>query len=165
MLFIFFIINCAGFQNVSQKRYSAELTEMEKRELVNEHNKWRRQVGVPDLIWSSELESFARQWAGKLSRQYGCKMMHSSKSLGENIFWANYANSPRNVVDYWASERFYYDYQTNICRNGKGCRHYTQLIWADTREVGCARALCSEREEIWVCNYRPAGNISGKRPY
>lgn len=166
LFLIFFLINCAGFQPAtSSVRYSADLTAMEKKELLNEHNKWRRQVGVPDLVWSWELENVARDWAYKLSSQYGCRIRHSSNSFGENIFWANYPATAKKVIDYWASERFYYDYTTNNCKQGKECGHYTQLIWSDTLEVGCARALCDGREEIWVCNYRPAGNIWGKKPY
>lgn len=116
-------------------------------------------------MWSTELESVARDWAYKLSREYGCRMMHSSINYGENIFWSNYPVKAKYVVDYWAEERFNYDYSTNSCRLGKVCGHYTQIVWKETKELGCGRALCEGGEEIWVCNYNPAGNIKGKKPY
>lgn len=166
MIFCLCAISCSRYQNISMlQSYSIELTSREKMELLSEHNKWRKQVGVADLKWSVELERVAQNWANKLSRQYGCKMMHSDNEFGENIFWANYNVNAKRVVDYWAAERFYYDYSTNSCRAGKSCGHYTQIVWRDTIEVGCAKARCSNSEEIWVCNYRPAGNIRNKRPY
>ncbi|GAB6183524.1 CAP domain-containing protein [Thermodesulfovibrio hydrogeniphilus] len=139
------------------------LTVREKEELLIEHNKWRRYVSVPDLRWSEELASIAHDWADKLSVR--CQMYHSSNNLGENIFWANYPAKPKDVVDYWAKERFDYDYINNSCRAGKRCGHYTQMVWRETREVGCGRAKCRDGSYIWVCNYKPTGNIAGKRPY
>ncbi|GAQ95460.1 pathogenesis-related protein 1 [Thermodesulfovibrio aggregans] len=166
LLSLLILINCTGIrQYPAYYRHSAELTLEEKRELLAEHNKWRNQVGVPDLIWSTELEEIAKDWAYKLAKNYGCRMIHSSNKLGENIFWANYAVSAKYVVDYWADERFYYDYASNTCKQGRQCGHYTQLVWSETRQLGCGRALCSSGEEIWVCNYNPAGNVKGKRPY
>jgi PadR family transcriptional regulator len=44
------------------------------------------------------------------------------------------------------------------------CGHYTQIVWSNTREVGCGVARDSNRE-VWVCNYNPPGNWIGERPY
>ena len=41
--------------------------------------------------------------------------------------------------------------------------HYTQLIWRNSRRVGCATAV-GRYEEFLVCRYSEAGNISGQRP-
>lgn len=56
---------------------------------------------------------------------------------------------------------------------GKICGHYTQLIWASSVKVGCARKTCSTVYEnpdfngatIVVCDYSPAGNDIGQKPY
>jgi hypothetical protein len=69
---------------------------------------------------------------------------------------------PSDVVGDWASETRDYSYPTNTCAGV--CGHYTQLIWSDTREVGCAVARDPARE-VWVCNYDPPGNWVGERPY
>lgn len=159
-----FLIECSSYQYVKDSEYS-EFSLKQKEELVAEHNKWRSKVGVPPLRWSNELEEFAKKWAHKLSKTYGCRMIHSDSSFGENIFWANYSVTPKYVVDYWAEERFYYDYSSNSCKTGKICEHYTQIVWKDTKEVGCGKALCVGKGEIWVCSYNPAGNIRGKRPF
>ena len=69
---------------------------------------------------------------------------------------------PTDVVGVWAAEARDYSYRANTCHGV--CGHYTQLIWSDTREVGCAVARDASRE-VWVCNYDPPGNWVGVRPY
>ena len=52
------------------------------------------------------------------------------------------------------------------CTPGQSCGHYTPLVWANTRRVGCARHDCTAltyRSSV-VCDYGPAGN-SGGQPY
>ncbi len=156
------VVGCSFF-NYQSGQYSSGLTVREKQELLIEHNKWRRYVSVPDLRWSEELAEIAQDWANRLI--VSCQMYHSNNNLGENIFWANYAAKPKDVVDYWAKERFDYDYVNNSCRPNKKCGHYTQTVWKETKEIGCGRARCKDGSYIWVCNYRPAGNIVGRRPY
>ena len=73
--------------------------------------------------------------------------------------------APTQVVDAWGAERRDYDYASNRCAPGKQCGHYTQLVWAQTDEVGCGMAVCASRGQIWACDYRPNGNIMGRRPY
>lgn len=66
-----------------------------------------------------------------------------------------------------ASEVQWYDYASNSCNApaGKSCGHYTQVVWAKSTEVGCGVAICDGKGQIWVCNYKPAGNFSGQKPY
>ena len=47
---------------------------------------------------------------------------------------------------------------------GGDVAHYTQLVWRDTREVGCAVAA-GQHEDILVCRYANAGNYRGERPF
>ena len=66
--------------------------------------------------------------------------MHRPKSkFGENLYEIEGAKAtPKQVVDRWASESSNFDYKTNRCHGA--CGHYTQIIWRDTKEVGCAVA-------------------------
>lgn len=163
---LMFLINCSGYQDIVMTRqYPSELSQRERENMLSEHNKWRQQVGVSPLKWSYELEETARDWALKLSLNYNCKMIHSNSKFGENIFWASKPVSVKYVVDSWAEERFNYNYSSNSCKVGKVCGHYTQIIWRETKNLGCARAFCRDGGQIWVCNYEPAGNIVGKKPY
>jgi pathogenesis-related protein 1 len=138
-------------------------------EIVAAHNFWRRQVKTEPLVWSDELARAAREWAVTLMRQG--KFEHSPDSpYGQNIAWfAGERLKPADVVDYWGNEIEYYDYEKNACLEESECRHYTQIVWKDSREVGCASAWGQHPkygvQEFWVCNYNPPGNVEGLKPY
>jgi pathogenesis-related protein 1 len=126
------------------------------------HNAVRATQAIRPLIWSDKLAARAQDWADTLLARD--EFMHRPKSpYGENLFAIEGESaSPEEVVGAWASEARDYDYATNRCR--KVCGHYTQLVWAGTKAVGCGVARNSRRE-VWVCNYDPPGNYVGKRPY
>ncbi len=148
---------------------------MDREAMLKAHNQVRKQVGVEKLIWSNRLEKFAKNYAEELKRR-GCNLVHNPARgyYGENLFkaspimWADGYREPQKitpaeVVYFWADESRYYNYQNNSC-NGV-CSHYTQIVWRDTKKVGCAVTLCDDKSQIWICNYSPAGNIIGEKPY
>ena len=154
---------------------AAGLTRQQQDEFVHVHNMWRREVGAPDLRWSTELAVRAGSWAATLAGR-GCALRTSGDDeLGENLFYYGASGpsasrllaavTPSFVVNDWASEVRNYSYARNSCARGKTCGHYTQVVWSRSREVGCGTATCAGDREIWVCNYRPVGNIRGQRPY
>jgi pathogenesis-related protein 1 len=126
------------------------------------HNTVRVRVGVAPLVWSNRLAGSAQDWAATLLAHK--QFFHRPNSAhGENLFEIEGAiSSPKQVVDTWAAESRNYDHSSNKCRGV--CGHYTQVIWGDTKEVGCAVAQ-GGRREVWVCEYDPPGNWVGKRPY
>ncbi len=128
------------------------------------HNQARAQLGVPPLTWSTSLENIARNWADSLLANG--KFEHSSHSrYGENLFEIRGASaSPSEVVETWVNESRDFNSKTNTCRARAVCGHYTQVVWRNTREVGCAVARGKGRE-VWVCEYDPPGNYVGERPY
>ena len=148
--------------------------------LVAAHDRWRAEAGVPGVRWSASLGTAAQQWADHLAQDDGCTLRHAPRSTlgdtGENLYWASairWSNGrreaqnidPPKVVDSWGSEKRDYDAATNRCAPGKACGHYTQVVWRDSREIGCAMATCKDQSQVWVCRYRPAGNVVGQRPY
>lgn len=147
---------------------------------VTAHNKWRAEMGVNEkLSYSTELEASAQTWANQLKHGNKCKMRHSASegNYGENLYWASALNwsdgrkelqkvTPKQVVDSWGSEKADYNYEKNSCAAGKMCGHYTQVVWRSTQKVGCAVAVCEDtRQQVWVCQYKPAGNWVGSKPY
>ena len=153
------------------------LTPPEQTEMVNAHNRWRQQVGVPDVQWSPPLAATAQKWADNLKHHQGCSPSHSPASgSGENLYWASPIRhssgavalqpvSAAKVTDAWGSEKQFYDHASNACAAGKMCGHYTQVVWKSTTEIGCAKAVCGDHSQVWVCQYTPPGNWRGQRPF
>jgi len=96
--------------------------------------------------------------------------MHSTGSgEGENL-WAGTAErfSYTQMVNNWGKEKKYFKYGIfpNVSTSGNwtDVGHYTQIIWYNTTEVGCAKAP-SGRYDIFVCRYSPPGNYIGQKVY
>jgi pathogenesis-related protein 1 len=139
--------------------------------MVAAHNRWRGEVGVTGLQWSDKLAAAAQKHADKLAAD-GCKlpMRHSGTGYGENLYWhsSSAAVPSSRPADAWAEkEKGWYDPAAGQCSApaGSTCGHYTQVAWADTKEIGCGMAFCPGSGQVWVCNYSPAGNIVGRKPY
>ena len=133
------------------------------RDLVADHNAVRARVGTPGLIWSDHLAEVAQEWADKLMANGQFVHSHNPK-YGENLYEITGAvASPAEVVNAWAGEVKDYNYKSNTCLRGM-CGHYTQIVWNDTKEVGCAVGR-GGRREVWVCEYNPPGNYVGRKPY
>jgi Cysteine-rich secretory protein family len=133
-------------------------------EILAAHNKYRREVGVPALVWSDSIAASARQWADHLAATRSFK--HSSSGYGENI-WSGTTGSfsQTDMVDRWGSEQQYFvagGSFPNVCRGR--CGHYTQMIWRNTTAIGCGLATDGGRDYL-VCRYNPPGNYRGRKPY
>lgn len=144
-----------------------------QQQMLNEHNKWRRVVDVPPLVWSAELERSAQRVVDQLAAD-GCKFEHSGSKYGENLHksgavkWTSgrtehRPKTPAQIVGKWGSEVDSYRWIDNTCTGV--CGHYTQMVWKNTKAVGCARARCGSKEDIAGCLYDPAGNVRGQRPF
>ncbi len=119
---------------------------------------------IPPLAWSGALAKVAQDYANK------CIWGHSKNQYGENLYASTNSSAPKQVVDSWVSEVADYNYGSNSC--SKVCGHYTQVVWAKSARVGCAKKTCTTGSpfgggswENWVCNYDPPGNFSGQKPY
>lgn len=132
--------------------------------LIERHNYWRSDVGVDEIKYSNELAEVANKWAVELKAQ-GCAFKHSQNAYGENLFKGTVGYyTAGDAVDSWGAEKQNFDYKKNKCDAGKMCGHYTQIVWKNTTEVGCAKTICNG-SVIWVCNYNPPGNYVGQKPY
>lgn len=131
-------------------------TEEESGQWLAAHNKYRELHGVPPVVWSEKIAASARAYAET------CPSGHSGWGYGENLAWASYDMGITGVVKMWYDEEPYYDYANPGYVSGTG--HFTQIIWKETTEIGCAHVTgCgsgrSIRENSWVCQYDPPGNF------
>ncbi|KAM9856051.1 uncharacterized protein ACBR49_002176 [Aulostomus maculatus] len=149
------------------------LSEEQEELLVELHNHYRGQVSpsasaMLPLKWDTNLKLLAESYAAK------CIWNHNPEleDTGENLFAGTGPLDLREALEKWFLEHLDYDFHNNSCDEDKMCGHYTQMVWADTHRVGCAFHLCNsmegldwERVSFLVCNYYPAGNYEGERPY
>ncbi len=152
--------------------------------MVNLHNQVRAKHQQKPLQWSDSLANYAQQWVNHLASEQNCSMIHRpnqgggrfQQTHGENLFWASpeeLANgikkqqqfTAKDIVNAWAEEENYYDYQSNKCQAGEDCGHYTQMVWHESQKMGCAMAVCPDKSQILACNYHPRGNYIGEWPY
>jgi hypothetical protein len=113
-------------------------------------------------VWSNRLAKIAQYWASHLVATHAFRHRPDNK-FGENLYMIRGGSaSPSEVIGAWADEAREYDIRSNTCTGV--CGHFTQVVWAKTRAVGCAVAA-DQYQEVWVCNYDPPGNWVGFRPY
>jgi pathogenesis-related protein 1 len=132
------------------------------------HNAVRADVGVAGMTWNADLATLATGFIAD------CQFAHSSGNersnvagfeyVGENLYASGGGGSPtgQEITDAWASEISDYDYASNSCSGT--CGHYTQIVWADSTDLGCAVKDCGGMF-IVSCEYGPGGNFVGQRPY
>jgi hypothetical protein len=147
-------------------------------DVINSHNK-KRNIYFHDsnLKYSLKLEKKAQEYANILAKSG--EFVHDidnnhDRDDGENLY-ASSENRPLNINDamyhWFEEEEPLYDYNTGNCKeayypNGNRikCGHYTQVIWQDSREVGCATAQYKTGRlkdgYVYVCKYHRAGNLS-----
>jgi pathogenesis-related protein 1 len=131
-------------------------------EIIDAHNIVRSRVGTAPLTWSDRLAGVAQEWANHLMANGQFAHSHNP-NYGENLYEiSGAAATPNQVIKAFADEVSDYDYRSNSCRGV--CGHYTQVVWNNTKEVGCAVAR-DGRREVWVCEYYPPGNWVGRKPY
>jgi pathogenesis-related protein 1 len=124
---------------------------------------------IPLLSWSATVAQQAQVHADRCVWEHG-----DNAGLGQNIYAAYpQGEGQTDAAGNWLAEQPFYDYPSNSCASGHLCGHYTQIVWRETTEVGCAQTQCSTGSPFdghpnWtfiVCDYNPPGNISGERPY
>ncbi|MBA2539933.1 MAG: Fis family transcriptional regulator [Deltaproteobacteria bacterium] len=135
--------------------------------ITGAHNAVRADVDVEGMTWNTALAALATGFIAD------CAFEHSSSNermgvagfdyIGENLFSSGgFQPTGAQVTDAWASEKADYDYDSNSC-NGV-CGHYTQIVWRDSTDLGCAVKECNGGY-IVSCEYGPGGNFNGQRPY
>ncbi|XP_069112591.1 uncharacterized protein [Argopecten irradians] len=165
---------------------------MAQRKFVEVHNAYRAKESaknMQEMTWVGAIKRNAYKVAKK------CVWEHSSSDdrkitwrgqttptvVGENLMYTtgNQKLNVTKVLDLWYREKKDYNFRDNSCQDGKVCGHYKQVVWADSTKLGCSSVNCEPFYEIKngakvvkkpsatfvVCQYGPAGNIKGKKPY
>jgi hypothetical protein len=135
------------------------------------HNAERARVGVPPLRWNPALARAAREWGAVLLAKQALQHADSGvrKGSGENLWMGTAGHwDAAGMVAAFAEERRLFRAaafpDVSVTGQWKDVGHYTQMVWRDTREVGCA-VETGNGLDVLVCRYYPAGNVIGRAPY
>lgn len=133
------------------------------------HNQLRARLGLEPLAWSADLADAARANARNAS-EGACTMGSTGRALRDedvSVYWGASLRrlggvdtaqdiSPNYVVSYWREGRSGYDAGKEVCQDtSPKCASYKRIVTPANREVGCARLICPNQAQIWVCKYRP----------
>jgi len=146
---------------------------------VSQHNTCRAQHSASDAAWNSTLA----QWAANTASTcvFAHDMTQGTGNYGQNIAaqgssqstaWTETSALQNAIVDEWYSEESMFTalYGQPSPSNSVGdFLHFTQIVWKDSTEVGCAVQACPLGNSIYptmytwftVCNYYPQGNVEG----
>ena len=134
--------------------------------MLRVHNLARREVRAAPLVWNEALAAEALGWARQLAREG--RMRHSGRAgHGENLWVGTRgAYSYGEMAQLWVDEKRYFVNRPtpNFSTTGNfaDVGHYTQIIWPDTTQLGCA--IASDRGfDYLVCRYTAPGNVMGQR--
>lgn len=133
------------------------------------------------LSYDLELEYVAKCWINTCVTGDHDQCRDISRfSVGQNIYWAQkpdieQAMSQESITLWFEEGKFMSDLEwikkfpgiqgfpnDNIPR-----AHFTQVVWAETKLVGCARIRfkADNTQGTLICNYGPAGNVVGEPIY
>jgi len=161
-------------------------------DFLRAHNIVRANAGLPSVQWNAELQHIAEARLAKLSTG-GCYIQHSASGdrldkagfeyLGENLYKVlGMKPTGVDVVDAWYAEiqDYTYGYVGDTCvkskcegRSRPPCTlgHFTQVMWRESTDIGCALRQCNEASTeadiayLSLCMYGPGGNIVGELPF
>jgi uncharacterized protein YkwD len=164
-----------------------EASGADQQTILDMHNRERAAVGTPDLVWSDSLAADAKTWLDTLVAENGgnteknvlrhdpvntgLTCTRGAECQGENLAGAAEMATPNpppgpsveQLVGTWVNEP----------KDPHASNHYTQMVWKDTKEVGCATAsIRGMTSDNWhavglylVCRYSPPGNFVGQPAY
>ena len=116
-------------------------------------NAYRLLHNAPPVQWSATLAQLEQ------SHTDACVFAHSIDQYGENL-GLGYA-SVIDAVNAWYSEVSNYDYNNPGFSMNTG--HFTQLVWINTKYIGCSQTVCPQlRGTFYGCKFDPPGNYNGQ---
>ena len=139
--------------------------------ILEEHNKYRKRHGVPNLELDNDLIKSATVYAESLAKNSDPNYLIPSNNyymgdekLGENLFQCNQQSCKIDnyiqSLNVWYSEKEFYNFNTN--KGDKATANFTQIVWKSTKKLGCGFGNKTNTSYKVVCHYLPKGNVDEK---
>ena len=140
-------------------------------ELLKQHNKIRKEFKSQNLSLNDDLKILAQNFADNYDILKDSNLLvnnYKGQPLGINYKVFNGDIKEINkICEEWIKEKEYYNEIKNKGDNKakdykkyfSKTKHFTQIIWKKTREVGFGYSQLNNNEKIFVAFYFPAGNI------
>ncbi|CAH1778958.1 unnamed protein product [Owenia fusiformis] len=173
----------AGREKRSLVPHDTVVTEEEIKIILDTHNTARRKEGSSNmeyLRWNAELADLSQGWAENCDWEHGqvnySKDLAQFNPIGQNLYFTTGRFNLAAGIEAWYKEKRFYNYDTLKC-SWTYCGHYTQVVWAKSREIGCGYHTCEtmiesskpgkirKNAKYLVCNYGPAGNYRNQKPF
>lgn len=142
--------------------------------ILRVHNAARAEVGLQPLIWDDKLAVQSTAWSHNFIDTNGGFLQHGMGKFGENL--ASYGDTASDAElgahasQMWVDEKaLWLGSGDKVLKNQnfEGYGHYTQVVWASTKYIGCGSVIDTPRGNYFVttCRYLPEGNALGRAPY
>jgi len=170
-----------GFSDVGRQMILDKHNELRSKVAKGEESGQPKASDMRALVWNSELEAVAQRWADQCTFGHDSnRAMLDGTSVGQNAYMSmssqistpeEMMTSMDNAVTAWYNEVTdpgFDPADIQPFKFGYGTGHYTQVVWAETSQVGCGWAYYSEggwQRSLVVCNYAKAGNYGGQTMY
>lgn len=150
-------------KNLDSTEMNATLATFPVQQVLRKHNIYRCMHGVPLLTWSSAGAAQAQAW---VNHQQGVMVHGGHDGYGQNLAGL----LPQWGYDEVRGVKMWYDEVANtnngmVSGFGMNTGHYTQVVWRNTQQVGCAsfvRSNCDNGNNpcLLACHYHPPGNVN-----
>lgn len=128
--------------------------------------------------WDQELADIAQIHANQCNFNHDCNRCRQVDDfkVGQNLYqrmvsWSNPTPDWSKALESFYDEISIAPIKVLTKFKGGPYGHFTQLVWAETWKIGCGYVAFAtdnptfKTEEIYTCNYGPAGNLRETRIY
>lgn len=188
----------------SAKTNDRGLTDAAKEAIVEAHNEQRRKIArgeethgpqpaasnMKKLVWNDEIAAIAQRWADQCTFDHDkVRNKEDGTWVGQNAYEraSNQMKDKETLMNEVANEAtlaWYNEVESpgfnsahiNPFKFDAAAGHYTQVVWADTEEIGCGFTYYEEpvgppimnfiaHKSLTICNYAKGGNAQNKPMY
>ena len=135
-----------------------------REQMLEKHNYYRSLHQAGNLVRDSLLESLAQSNSERLvtlGYLEHTDFNYNGEYMGETLYSGGFSDTfGYDAVNLWYSEESLYDYSNPGFSNDVG--HFTQIVWVNSKKLGCGFACDSNNYCYVTCHYYPGGNYIGE---